>query len=282
MLWSAVLLIAATDTTLQSRVQEAVEQSTRKGMEELRASGEKQVIREAVAIMDGISRLITTLQYGSLKDATALLDTLIKKTDEMDKKYKMERVPISVTVFLFLGVEDPDTARKLVKEAKNYLKRNNIPAARDVLDMLRNEIVVSTVVVPVDVLKHSLALTKSLLEKGRVKEAIDALNLMLGSVETVETVFPKPIFDAYYLMATVSDVQEKDRELALELLKVVRRKIELAYVLGYIDRKEYGLLMKQVKEVERAIRSGKGAKERIAGLRKEIGKSKGEVKGRKR
>ncbi len=280
MLWSLTLLITAGDTTLQGRVQEAVEQSTRKGMEELRASGEKQVVQEAVAIMNGISRLITTLQYGSLQDATALLDTLIRKTDEMAERYKMEKVPISATVFLFLGVEDPDTARNLVKEAKTYLKRNEIPAARDVLNLLRNEIVVSTVVVPVDVLKHSLALTKSLLEKGRVKEAIDALNLMLGSVETVETVFPKPIFDAYHIMATVSDIQEKDRELALELLKVVRRKIDLAYVLGYIDRKEYGLLMKQVKEVERAIKSGKGVKKRIAGLREEIGKSKGEVKGR--
>ena len=282
MLWSFALLTAATDTTLRGKVQEAVEQSTRKGMEELRASGEKQVIQEAVAIMDGISRLITTLQYGSLQDATALLDTLIERTNAMAEKYRMEKVPISATVFLFLGVEDPDTARKLVKEAKAYLKRNEIPAARDVLNVLRNEIVVSTVVVPVDVLKHSLALTKSLLEKGRVKEAIDALNLMLGSVETVESVFPKPIFDAYYIMATVSDVQKEDPKLALELLKVVRRKVELAYVLGYIDRKEYGLLTKQVKEVERALRSGKGAGKRIANLRREIGKSKGEVKGRRR
>ncbi len=282
MLWSFALLTAATDTTLRGKVQEAVEQSTRKGMEELRASGEKQVIQEAVAIMDGISRLITTLQYGSLQDATALLDTLIERTNAMAEKYRMEKVPISATVFLFLGVEDPDTARKLVKEAKAYLKRNEIPAARDVLNVLRNEIVVSTVVVPVDVLKHSLALTKSLLEKGRVKEAIDALNLMLGSVETVESVFPKPIFDAYYIMATVSDVQKEDPKLALELLKVVRRKVELAYVLGYIGRKEYGLLTKQIKEVERALRSGKGAGKRIANLRREIGKSKGEVKGRRR
>ncbi len=279
MLWT--LLLATPDTTLQGKVQEAIQQSTRRGMEELRASSEKKIVQEAVAIMDGINRLITVLQYGSLQDATALLDTLIRKADEVSKKYNLQKLPISVAVFLYLGVEDPDTAQKLVAEAKRYLKRNEIPAARDVLNLLRNEIVVSTVVVPTDVLKHSLALTKSLIERGQIKEAIDALNLMLASVETVETVFPKPIFDAYYLMATIDEVQKKDRKLALELLKVVKRKIRLAYVLGYIGKKEYGSLLKQVKEIERMIKSGKGTTERIASLRKEMEKSKGQVKGRK-
>lgn len=279
MLWT--LLLATPDTTLQGKVQEAIQQSTRRGMEELRASSERKIVQEAVAIMDGINRLITVLQYGSLQDATALLDTLIRKTDEVSKKYNLQKLPISVAVFLYLGVEDPDTAQKLVAEAKRYLKRNEIPAARDVLNLLRNEIVVSTVVVPADVLKHSLALTKSLIERGQIKEAIDALNLMLASVETVETVFPKPIFDAYYLMATVDEVQKKDRKLALELLKVVKRKVRLAYVLGYIGKKEYGSLLKQVKEIEKMIKSGKGTTERIASLRKEMERSKGQVKGRK-
>jgi len=281
MLWSLTLLFAATDTTLQGRVQEAIRRSTQRGMEELRVSGEQKIVQEAVAVMDGISRLISVLQYGSLEDATALLDTLIKKTDEISQKYKIKKLPISVTVFLILGVEDPDTARKLVKEAKNYLKRNNIPAARDALNLLRNEIVVNTVVVPVDVLKHSLALTKSLLEKGRIREAVDALNLMLGSVETVETVFPKPVFDAYYLMATVDEVQKKDRDLALELLKVVKRRLELAYVLGYVDKKTYSSLLKEVKNIEKMIKRGEAAKKRIASLRKEMEKSKGKVEGRK-
>lgn len=279
MLWT--LLLATPDTTLQGKVQEAIQQSTRRGMEELRASSERKIVQEAVAIMDGINRLITVLQYGSLQDATALLDTLIRKTDEVSKKYNLQKLPISVAVFLYLGVEDPDTAQKLVAEAKRYLKRNEIPAARDVLNLLRNEIVVSTVVVPADVLKHSLALTKSLIERGQIKEAIDALNLMLASVETVETVFPKPIFDAYYLMATVDEVQKKDQKLALELLKVVKRKVRLAYVLGYIGKKEYGSLLKQVKEIEKMIKSGKGTTERIASLRKEMERSKGQVKGRK-
>ncbi len=281
-MWSLTLLFAATDTTLQQRVQEAIQQSTRKGMEELRVSGEQEIVREAVSVMDGISRLVSVLQYGSLEDATALLDTLVKKTDEISQKYKIRKLPISVTVFLILGVEDPDTARKLVNEAKRYLKKNNIPAARDALNLLRNEIVVNTVVVPVDVLKHSLALTKSLLEKGRIKEAIDALNLMLSSVETVETVFPKPIFDAYYLMATVNEVQKEDKVLALELLKVVKRKLELAYVLGYVDKKTYGRLLKEVRNIEKMIKRGEAAGKRIASLRKEMEKSKGKIEGRKK
>ncbi len=281
-MWSLTLLFAATDTTLQQRVQEAIQQSTRKGMEELRVSGEQEIVREAVSVMDGISRLVSVLQYGSLEDATALLDTLVKKTDEISQKYKIRKLPISVTVFLILGVEDPDTARKLVNEAKRYLKKNNIPAARDALNLLRNEIVVNTVVVPVDVLKHSLALTRSLLEKGRIKEAIDALNLMLSSVETVETVFPKPIFDAYYLMATVNEVQKEDKVLALELLKVVKRKLELAHVLGYVDKKTYGRLLKEVRNIEKMIKRGEAAGKRIASLRKEMKKSKGKIEGRKK
>ncbi|NPA80849.1 MAG: YfdX family protein [Thermotogae bacterium] len=283
MMWILPLIVAQqNDTSLQSRVQAAVEQSTRKGMEELRASEEQKVIQEAVAVMDGIARLITTLEYGSLEDAQRLLDDLVKRTDELGKKYKLEKLPIGATVVLFIGVEDPDTARRLVKEAKNYLKRNNIPAAREVLNLLRNEIVVNTAVVPLNVLKHSLALAKSLMEQGRIKEAIDALNLMLASVETIQTIFPKPIFDAYYLMATVDEVQQKDKALALELLKVVKRKLELAYVLGYIDRKTYNSLLKQVKEVEKLVKAGKSGTKRISSLREEMKKSKGEVKGRRK
>jgi len=54
-------------------------------------------------------------------------------------------------------------------------------------------------------------------------------------------------------MATVDEVQKKDRDLALELLKVVKRRLELAYVLGYVDKKTYSSLLKEVKNIEKMI-----------------------------
>ncbi|NPB03807.1 MAG: YfdX family protein [Thermotogae bacterium] len=276
------LLSQSADTSLASRVQEAVQQSTRRGMEELRSSHEQKIIRAAAEVVDGIARLINVLQYGKLEDAKNLLETLIAKTDSLQKHYSIKNLPIGATVVLYIGVEDPDTARRLLKEAKKYLKKNNIPAARDLLNLLRNEIVVNTAIVPIDVLKNSLSLAKSLIEKGKVKEAVDALNLMLSSVETVENVFPKPIFDAYYILAIVSEVQEKDPKLAEELIRVVEKKFELAYVLGYLDKKEYAALMKEVKSIYKLLKGGKKGSKRIASLRKRVEKSKGEIKGAKR
>ncbi len=275
------LLSAQADTSLQRRVQEAVEESAKRGLEEIRTAEEQKIVREVVSVMDGIARLINVLQYGSPDHASALLDTLIRKTDVIAKNYKADKLPISVTVFLYLGVDNPDSAEKLVREARKYLNKNDIPTAREILNLLRNEIVVHTVVVPVDVLRNSLALTKSLLEKGRTKEAIDALSLMLSSVETVESVFPKPLFDAYYLLTTVDEVQQEDTSLALEVLKVVRRKIRLAYALGYIDKKQYRELLKQVRSIEKSVKRKEKASKRITTLKEGLQKLKGEVKGKR-
>jgi len=279
----ALMLFAAqaqvqndTDTLLSSRVQKAIAESEKKTVQEITDIEEAKIFQDAARVVAGIRLLIRTLSYGDLEGAYAILAQLDEQTDSLYEKYKgkVENFPISAVVAVVVGVDDPDRAEEIYQEARKLVNERKLPEARPLINVLRNEVVVTISTVPLKVLKSSLDLARSLMDRGNIQGAIEALNLFLSSIETHQIAYPKPLFDASYLLDIVINVHQKDPELALELLKEVKRRVKLAYVLGYIDKSTYNSILKGVDKIEKAIKGGKEQTKQLRGMQEKIKKEK--------
>ncbi|GEM_PF-2569793 len=267
---------SSADTLLSSRVQKAVAESEKKTIEEITGIEEGKIFQDAAKVVAGIRLLIRTLSYGDLEGAYAILAQLDEQTDSLYEKYKgkVENFPISAVVAVVVGVDDPDIAEKMYQEARELVNRRELPKARPIINALRNEVVVTISTVPLKVLKSSLDLARSLMDRGNIQGAIDALNLFLSSIETYQVAYPKPLFDASYIMDVVINVHQQDPDLALELLKIVKKKVRLAYVLGYINKSSMDAILKGVSKIEKAIKSGKEQTKQLRGMQEKIKKEK--------
>ncbi len=277
-----MLLAAAqnnTDTLLSSRVEKAIAESQRKTVQEITDIEESKILKEAVDIVAGIRLLIRTLDYGDIEGAYIILSRLTAKTDSLYEKYKgkVENFPISAVVAIVVGVDDPDQAEKMYQEAKTLVNQRKLPEARPIIDALRNEVIVTISTVPLEVLRSSLALAKTLMDRGNIQGAIDALNLFLSSIETYQVAYPKPLFDAAHALDIVINVHQKDPQLAVELLKFVKDRVRLAYVLGYIDRKAMESILKGVDKIEKSILAGKNQEKQLKSMQSKIKEHKGTI-----
>ncbi len=264
------------DTLLSSRVRKAIAESEKKTIEEITGIEEGKIFQDAAKVVAGIRLLIRTLSYGDLEGAYAILSQLDEQTDSLYEKYrgKVENFPVSAVVAVVVGVEDPDKAEQMYQEARKLVNERQLPKARPIIDALRNEVVVTISTVPLKVLKSSLDLARSLMDRGNIQGAIDALNLFLSSIETYQVSYPKPLFDASYILDVVINVHQKDPELALELLKEVKRKVRLAYVLGYIDKSAMDSILKGVDKIEKSIKGGKEQTSQLKSMQEKIKKEK--------
>ncbi len=276
LMFFAAQVQSGTDTLLSSRVQKAIAESEKKTIEEITDIEEGKILQDAARVVAGIRLLIRTLSYGDLEGAYAILSQLDKQTDSLYQKYrgKVENFPVNAVVAVVVGVEDPDRAEEMYQEARKLINERKLPEARPIVNALRNEVVVTVSTVPLKVLKSSLDLAKSLMDRGNIQGAIDALNLFLSSIETYQVSYPKPLFDASYILDVVINVHQKDPQLALELLKEVKKKVRLAYVLGYIDRSTMDSILKGVDKIEKSIKGGKEQTSQLKSMQEKIKKEK--------
>ncbi len=276
LMFFAAQVQSGTDTLLSSRVQKAIAESEKKTIEEITGIEEGKILQDAARVVAGIRLLIRTLSYGDLEGAYAILSQLDEQTDSLYQKYsgKVENFPVNAVVAVVVGVEDPDRAEEMYQEARKLINERKLPEARPIVDALRNEVVVTVSTVPLKVLKSSLDLARSLMDRGNIQGAIDALNLFLSSIETYQVSYPKPLFDASYILDVVINVHQKDPQLALELLKEVKKRIRLAYVLGYIDRSTMDSILRGVDKIEESIKGGKEQTSQLKSMQEKIKKEK--------
>ncbi len=265
--------------TKTKKTEDTVRKTKAKSLEEVRREEERKIVQEAAYIVGQIGEILRRVREGNLDGVKELLAELEERSEKLLKDYGDEftTLPIRTRAYEVIGVEDPEEAKRLLEQVKERLKENDIPGARDIINALRNEIVVETTVMPLGVLRDALKLARNFLERANIARFVDTLNLLVDSVEIVETVFPKPLLEAFYLMDEISKVQEKDgdKETILELIGVVKEKIELARSLGYVkDTKDIESLMARIEKIEAGVREEKEQKEEIKELREEIKKTK--------
>jgi Tfp pilus assembly protein PilF len=175
-------------------------------------------------------------------------------------------VDIQIEAYQFQGKID-DIA-KMVASAKLLVAENKLPEARQILNALRDEIVIKTINLPLATYPAALNLAIKYLNEGKIKEAKDVLAMALSTLVEVDTIIPIPLIKAQALVTEASKIVKKDPKEALNYLEEAKKQLILADLLGYTSTSKttYKELEKEIKHLEKEIK----AHHKTAGLFEEL------------
>ena len=287
----AIVLVAnisfAKENSSNQTTQQLMESAGKRSVEQVRAGEIEKVIQKALRVFQKSQELLFQLTHNRTDKAKENIKEIQKLLEELQKKYKgkLDRLPIQVVIIEVAGIDDIKLAEKLVKEVKKLLEENDIPAARDILNALRNEIVIETHYLPLEIYKDTIDLVAKFIEKNNIQKAVETLNIALGTIEIEQTIIPKPIAEAVLLVQDAKARFKTDKKSAIKLLEEAKRKIKLAKVLGYIKtEKEIEPILKEIESLEKEIEKETAEKVLFESLEKKIKKAQEkatEVKQRK-
>ncbi len=175
-------------------------------------------------------------------------------------------VDIQIEAYEFHGkLED---IAKMVAQAKLLVADNKLPQAREVLNTLRDEIVIKTINLPLATYPAALQLAVRYLNEGKVKEAKDVLAMALSTLVEIDTIIPIPLVKAEALIAEAAKIVKKDRKQALKYLEEAKYQLKLGELLGYTSKSDttYKMLEDEIKKIEKEIK----AHHKTEGLFKEL------------
>ncbi len=260
-----------------AKAKEILARAKAKPERETREAEERKIVQEAVYITRKIGEIVSKVRVGELTGIEETLEDLSKRVADLYQRYADTTLPVKSTVYTVIGVDDPETAKRIYEDAKKTLNEGRIPKARTLVNVLRNEVVIETEVIPLEVLRDSINLARSFFKRGNLDRFIDTLNLILGAVETVRTILPRPLLEAYYLADELEKLREEEKDTAMEVARYIRERLELAKILGYItDEKQISDIEEKIKAFER-VAGGPEGKEKASELKEELAKTKGEV-----
>ncbi len=249
---------------LKQRAQEAAVKETRRVEEE-------KILKEAAEVYVALGEVVKLISNGKFEDALRGLESIQNKLEKLYKEEGVAYVPVRSLVYEFIGVNTIDDAVKLVEDAKKAIEENDLIRARDILNILRNEIIIDTYVLPVSVFKEAVDLAVEFARLNDWVKALNAINMALESVKVTQTIIPRPILEAYYLVEEASKIYEERPEDAIELLSYARNRLELAKILGYVkDESAIKPILERIEKLEKDVKGKKARKKTFEDIQKDI------------
>ncbi len=249
-----------------------IETSGKRTTEKIKAEEVAKIIKEAASAYSEVNRIIFLISHNKTEEGEKLLKQLIDRLEKLTKKHKdVKELPINVFITEIDGITDIDQAEELVKELKKAINNNDFITARYILDTLRNEIIVETVNLPLDLFTETVKLAYRFLKEGKIDSAVSQLKIATDTVDIEKTIIPKPLSIALLLIEDASKIFKKDPDIALKLLKEAKRQIKLAKVLGYVTSdREIKPLITQIEKLEKSVSEKKGTQENFKSLFKSV------------
>lgn len=270
---AVILSTGFAEEKVDNSTQKLIESAGKRSTQAVQAKEIEKVIQEALKAYQESQEVILLLAQRKVKEAKKKMADIKKKLSHLQSQYKgkMDLLPISVVIAEIKGVDDIKLAKEILKQAKEACEKNDIPTARDLLETLRNEIQIQTHYLPLDVYTKAVDLAYQLLEKGDVKNALNALNVALGSIEIEEVIIPKPIAEALLLIDDAKKRFKNNPESAKKLLEEAKRKIKLAQALGYVRTEdEIKPIIKEIEKLEEKIEKETAKKVLFESLEKKV------------
>jgi len=167
-------------------------------------------------------------------------------------------LPVDVQINAYQFVGDLAKIKTLVNQAKDLIKENKLPQAREVLNSLRSEIVIKTVNLPLATYPAALNLAIKYINENKIKEAKEVLAMALSTLVEVDNVIPIPLVKAQALTVEAQKIIKKDKKQALKYLDEAKYQLELAEALGYTSTSDttYKMLKDEITNLESAIKKG--------------------------
>ena len=224
----------------------------------------QEIISEAVSALQETFNALKALEGGKKEEALKALANATGKLELVvarDPKLAFAPVDVSMTTFDVLATSQDVIAAR--KEVIRLLKEGNLPAARELLNSLRSEVVVSVAAIPLATYPDAIKAVTPLIDEGKVEEAKAALEAALSTLVVTRHVIPLPLLrvDEALVIAEVlaekKDRDEKENQALENALNAAEEQLKLSEALGYGTHADYEVLHDQIAEIRKKVSGGK-------------------------
>ena len=232
---------------------------------EKKAQNDNQLVKEAInAIRYTQDALIYLNGNKTDKAKESIKKAIAELSDVLNRPNAPYLLPVDINIEAYQFAGDLITIKKAVAQAKILIADNKIPEAREILNTLRDEIVVKTINLPLATYPAALNLALKYINEGKIKEAKEVLAMALSTLVEVDTIIPIPLVKATQLVIEASKIVKKDPKEAIKYLEEAKHQLILAEALGYTSRSDttYKVLKESIEHIEKEIK----AKHKTEGL----------------
>lgn len=194
----------------------------------------------------------------SLASATKAFNMALKENPELGL------VPVANEIKINELENTPEQIEAAIKQAKKLLDNYQTQDARAILVPLKDDIVIVTQYLPMDMYPVAAKNAQDELDKGHKIASLQVLMAGLGTMIVDEVVMPIPLLSAEDHIAKAFDLDKTKKKEAGELLKDADAELKKVVLLGYIDRHaaEYKALSRQIEVIQKEIK-GKNEVEKL-------------------
>lgn len=151
----------------------------------------------------------------------------------------------------------------MVEQAENHLEEYEVQAARKLLENLVSEIVISTTSIPLATYPQAIKATVPLIDKGKINEAKQDLQLALNTLVVTDRVIPLPVLRAETLLKDAEELSEKkertegDNENLESIFTEIQTQLEMAELLGYGKKSDFKTINEELEKIKRKLDGNK-------------------------
>ena len=225
---------------------------------EKKAQQNNQLVKEAINAIRNTQDALIYLDGKNKKEAVNSLKKAIGDLavvlNSPNPPYLLP-VDINYEAYQFNG--NLKTVASLVTKAKILVNENQLPEAREVLNTLRDEIVIKTVNLPLATYPAALKLAIKYINENKLKEAKEVLSMALSTLVEIKTIIPVPLVKAQNLIIEASKIVKKDPKETIKYLDEAKRQLKLGEVLGYTSKSSttYKMLKDKINKLEKEIKA---------------------------
>ena len=225
---------------------------------EQKAQTDNQLVKEAITAIRYTQDALIYLNGKKIDKAKdSIKKAIADLSDVLNRPNPPYLLPVDINIEAYQFAGDLNTIKKAVSQAKMLVVENKLPEARQVLNTLRDEIVVKTINLPLATYPAALNLALKYINEGKIKEAKDVLAMALSTLVEVDTIIPIPLVKATQLVVEASKIVKKDKKEAIKYLEEARHQLVLAEALGYTSKSDttYKILKEKIKKLEKEIKA---------------------------
>ena len=213
-------------------------------------------------VLEGYNKVLKATHLlsidGKEKDAIKLLQEASGKFDiALAANPKLNLATIDANVSISELITTADLVKAKTDEAIDMLKEHKVQSAREILAIMRDEMVISTTYLPMGTYPTAIKLATRYLINGKKEDALTTLATALSTVVVEKAVVPLALVRAENLLKLASELDKnKGKEKAKDLLNAAQEQMQIAVLLGYADKnsKAYESIQKQIKAIKKEIK----------------------------
>ncbi len=241
------------------------------------AAKRAKIENEALNVIAETQKFLQDVESGKKDEAIEAGQKLIGELDILlTKNPDAALIPIDVRFKIDEVVADIETVRSITKAAKKAVKDEYYQAARELLDGLKSEIVITTFNIPTATYPEAIKAAVMLMQEGKEDEAKAVLQQVFGTVVIEDVIVPLPVLKAQQMVVEAQKIDATNHqnvEKVLNLLKNASYQLELAEEMGYGKKdKDYAALYNSIKELVKSVSKKADSKNKFDKLLKDMNK----------